>query len=436
MSARKLFNMMCVALAMASTGCGNHGVMTSPYSAVAPLRANPSSASAPRYINRLVIKYKAGATDSQMRSIQTRFKLSSVGDVSALGIGALALPEGGNAASTIAALAGQPGVEYAEPDFIFSAPTPKRRTGKPVAVRKLAATAAVNDADFARQWGMTKIGMPTVWSHNAGSPTVTVAVIDTGVDVRHPDLQGNLVPGYSVLKGATGPDDDHGHGTHVAGVIAASANNGIGIAGVAPHCKIMPVKVLGKDGKGDTLDIVAGIVWAVNNGAKVINMSLGGTGGSRTLMAAIQYAQSKDVVLVAAMGNDGANAQEYPAGYPGVIGVGASDEEDAIAEFSNFGSWISVAAPGTDIFSTLPTHAVTVQNEEGKDTSYDSMDGTSMASPFVAGLAALVRSQFPALNAAQVKARIERTADDKGDPGFDDHFGWGRINAAKALAGS
>jgi type VII secretion-associated serine protease mycosin len=437
MFARKTTSTLLALLALASTGCGNHGLMTSKYAAVTSIRATPGNANAPRYTNRMVVKYRADATDAQVRSIQSRFKLASTGEIGTLGLGGLALPEGANAASTIAALAGQPGVEYAEPDFVFSTPTPKRMAAKALPTRKVAAASAVvNDADFAREWGMVKIGMPTVWSRNAGSPTVTVAVVDTGVDLHHPDLQGSLMAGYSVLKGASSPDDDHGHGTHVSGVIAAAANNGAGIAGIAPHCKIMPVKVLGKDGKGDTLDIVAGIIWAVDHGAKVINMSLGGTGGSRALMAAIQYAQSKDVVLVAAMGNDGANSQEYPAGYPGVIGVGATDEEDGIAEFSNFGSWISVSAPGVDIFSTLPTHNVTVQLEEGKDTSYDAMDGTSMASPFVAGLAALVRSQFPGMSAAQVKARIERSADDQGDPGFDDHYGWGRINAAKALAGS
>jgi subtilisin family serine protease len=254
------------------------------------------------------------------------------------------------------------------------------------------------------------------------------------VDTRHPDLAANLVQGYSVLPGS-GPEDDHGHGTHVAGIIAAVGHNNQGIAGVAPHCKIMPVKVLNHEGKGDTGDIVAGLLWAVNNGAKVVNMSLGGTGGSRALMDAVAYAQSKDVLVVAAMGNDGANAQEYPAGYPGVVAVGASDSTDEIASFSNFGTWISVAAPGEDILSTLPTHSVYVTETEGKDTSYDSMDGTSMASPFVAGLAALIRSQFPTMTAPLVKSRIEKSADDLGDPGFDNYFGHGRINAARAILG-
>jgi subtilisin family serine protease len=205
---------------------------------------------------------------------------------------------------------------------------------------------------------------------------------------------------------------------------------------MAPRCKIMPVKVLNREGKGDTGDIVAGLLYAVNNGAKIVNMSLGGTGGSRALMDAINYALSKDVVVVAAMGNEGANAQEYPAGYPGVIAVGATDSSDEIASFSNFGSWISVAAPGEDILSTLPMRSVYVTETEGKDTGYDVMDGTSMAAPYVAGLAALVRSQNPRMTAAQVKVRIEKSADDLGDPGFDEQFGHGRINAARAILGN
>jgi type VII secretion-associated serine protease mycosin len=429
MFARMTLTTLVLAASVVSAGCGNHGVMTSPYSVAAPIRTNPAeNRDTPRYANRMVVKFKSGATEGQIRSVRTRFRLSSIREIGELGISCLSLPAGANTTSTIAALQSQPGVAYAEPDFIFSSPTPVRSTS----TRKRHVAAATTDPELSQQWGMMKIGMPKVWQTNAGRVDVIVAVVDTGVDLRHPDLAPNLVPGYNVLPDASGPDDDHGHGTHVSGIIAAAANNGIGIAGVAPHCKIMPVKVLGADGKGDTQNIVAGIVWAANHGAKVINMSLGGTGGSRALMEAVQYAQSKDVVCVAAMGNDGKNSQEYPGGYPGVIAVGATDEQDQITDFSNFGSWISVCAPGQDILSTLPTHIVTVNREEGKETSYDSMDGTSMASPFVAGVAALIRSQFPNLTAAQVKQRIERTSDDLGPAGFDVHFGFGRVNAARA----
>jgi type VII secretion-associated serine protease mycosin len=427
---------------LAAQGCGNKGVMTAPTAQAAPIYAAPTgNKNAPRFVNRLVVKFKSGSSASTIRSFQQRFALSAVREVSALGVGVMGLPAGKDASSVIKSIQGHPSIEYVEPDYIFT--VPKRavktaaaaKTAAKTAARKVAAVGAFNDALIDRQWGLTKIGMPRTWQHNTGAAQVVVAVIDTGVDTRHPDLAANLVQGASVLPGATGPDDDHGHGTHVAGVIAALGHNGVGIAGVAPRCKIMPVKVLNREGKGDTGDIVAGLLYAVNHGAKVVNMSLGGTGGSRALKDAIEYALSKDVVVVAAMGNEGANAQEYPAGYPGVIAVGATDSSDEIASFSNFGSWISVAAPGEDILSTLPTRDVYVTATEGKDNSYDVMDGTSMAAPFVAGLAALIRSQYPTMPAAAVKARIERSADDLGDPGFDEQFGHGRINAARAILG-
>lgn len=415
-------------------GCGNKGVMTAPTAAAPQLHTSPmGNKNAARYTNRLVVKFKSGSSDSAIRSFQQRFSLSSVREVSALGVGVMGLPAGKDATSMLKAIQGHPAIEYVEPDYIFT--VPKRQPRAKAPTRKVMA-ANLNDTLIGEQWALTKVGMPRVWQRNTGAPEIIVAVIDTGVDTRHPDLSGNLVRGASVLPGATGPDDDHGHGTHVAGVIAAAGHNGIGIAGMAPRCKIMPVKVLNREGKGDTGDIVAGLLYAVNNGAKIVNMSLGGTGGSRALMDAINYALSKDVVVVAAMGNEGANAQEYPAGYPGVIAVGATDSSDEIASFSNFGSWISVAAPGEDILSTLPMRSVYVTETEGKDTGYDVMDGTSMAAPYVAGLAALVRSQNPRMTAAQVKMRIERSADDLGDPGFDEQFGHGRINAARAILGN
>ena len=285
-------------------------------------------------------------------------------------------------------------------------------------------------------WGFNRIGLNQVRAINAGSSQVVVAVVDTGIDLSHPDLTQQLVPGINTLPNASGPDDDHGHGTHVAGVIAARPYQGRGLVGIAPRCRLMPIKVLDREGKGATDDIVAGIVWAVNNGARVINLSLGGTGGSRALREAVDYAIAKDVLLVAAMGNQGENLQEYPAGYPGVIAVGASDESDQKAGFSNTGSWISVCAPGENILSTLPTRPVHVVKNEGKQMYYDWMDGTSMAAPFVAGVAALLRAQYPTLSAQAIKQRLEKTADDLGSAGYDEEFGFGCINAARALRGS
>lgn len=437
---RRIGLLTALASVLLASGCGNARVITSPFAAQAPVRTvAPAAASAPRYANRVVVKYRSGASQSAVRSFHQRFALSAVREVSSLRMGVLGLPAGASAESTLARMQANPAVEFVEPDYVFNVPRRVTRTAaRPAArsaIRKLAGVGLGEPLWNDPQWGLTKIGMPAIWGVNGGSPAVTVAVIDTGVDPGHPDLAGTIVPGTSVLAGSVGPDDDHGHGTHVAGVIAASVADRKGVAGVAPNCRIMPVKVLNGEGKGDTGDIVAGLIWAVDHGARVVNMSLGGAGGSRALSAAIEYARSKDVLVVAAMGNAGENSQEYPAGYPGVMAVGATDRDDQVADFSNYGSWISVSAPGVDILSTLPRNPVGVTRLEGKETMQDVMDGTSMASPFVAGLAALVRSANPTLTAAEVKARIERSCDDLGPRGFDEKYGWGRINAVRALTG-
>jgi type VII secretion-associated serine protease mycosin len=421
-------------LASMLAGCGNKGVVTSAVVAQAPVRSGLSAfPGAAAHTNRFVVKYKQSASPAAIRSMHQRLSLRAGREVSSLNLSVVEMTRQAPSQNVLAQLQAHSTVEYVEPAAIFQLPRQRVRVRAAQPVRKLKNVGMADPLWMEPQWGLLKIGMPMVWGRFSGAPRVTVAVIDTGVDTVHPDLAPSIVPGASVVAGTSGPDDDHGHGTHVAGVIAASIFDGRGLNGVAPQCRIMPVKVLDREGKGDTGDIVAGLVWAVNHGAKVVNMSLGGAGGSRALMEAVQYAQSKDVLVVAAMGNEGANSQEYPAGYPGVMAVGATDRDDRQADFSNFCSWISVSAPGVDILSTLPTRPVGVTRNEGKELGQDVMDGTSMAAPFVAGLAGLLRSAYPQLTAAQVKARIERTSDDLGSPGFDPQYGWGRINAVRAL---
>ncbi|HEY9721680.1 MAG TPA: S8 family peptidase [Oscillatoriaceae cyanobacterium] len=415
-------------------GCGNHGLMTASGSVAPQILSVSQTPRATEVAGRAVVRFESGTSDGAMRSFTQRYHLTALRAVNSLGIGVMNLPATKSTSALLGAMQSDPDVAYVEPDYLFTLPPVVHRTQ--TAARRVMDVQSAVDPDLSQQWGLLKIDAQQAWNFNSGSANVVVAVVDTGVDISHPDLAANLVPGVSVLPNSTGPEDDHGHGTHVAGIIAAALNNGQGGSGVAPHCKIMPVKVLNKDGKGDTGDIVSGIMYAVDNGASVINLSLGGTGGSRALKDAIDYALSKNVVVVAAMGNDGLNSEDYPAGYDGVIAVGAVDEQDHVADFSNFGSWISVVAPGVDILSTLPHYEVTVEDLEGKSPSYDMMDGTSMATPFVSGVAALVRSQFPGLSAAAVKARIEKTADDLGAPGFDPYYGHGRVNAYRALLGS
>ncbi|MEB3198824.1 MAG: S8 family peptidase [Candidatus Sericytochromatia bacterium] len=291
----------------------------------------------------------------------------------------------------------------------------------------------VDDPKLASQYSLKITQTDLAWDTQMGNPGTVVAIVDSGIDMGHPDLKAKIVPeSYNVLDKDNNPKDDHGHGTHCAGIAAAIANNAEGVAGVAPGVGLMSVKVLDAKGRGSDATIAEGVVYAADKGAKVISMSLGLYKRSQVLEEALEYALKKDVVLVASAGNNNAlnepvSAPHLPSTHPGVIEVAASDDKDQKARFSNFGKTVSVAAPGVNILSTLPTYSA------GREKTYGTMSGTSMAAPFVAGLAGLVRSQFPQMTQAEVKAHIEKTADDLGQPGFDEMFGHGRVNALKAV---
>lgn len=271
------------------------------------------------------------------------------------------------------------------------------------------------------QWNLPMLNMENSWDITDGSEDVIVAVVDTGVDLQHPDFRGKLVEGYNVLTGDNQADDDNGHGTHVAGIIAAKTNNNAGIAGISWNSKIMPVKGIGADGTGSAFDIATGIKWAADNGASVINLSVGNYSPSQVLQDAVSYAYERDVVLVAASGNDNTEQPSYPAAYPEVLAVGAVDYRGERAEFSNFGDYVDVVAPGVDIPSTFI------------DNQYAALSGTSMASPHVAGLAALIRSANGELSNREVMDIIRRTSVDQGAAGQDPYYGFGIINSADAL---
>lgn len=271
------------------------------------------------------------------------------------------------------------------------------------------------------QWALPKIGMNSQTRGLASGAGTTVAVIDTGV-AAHPDLPRVLAGiDLSGQDGSDGHYDDFGHGTHVAGIIAASIADDYGIDGIAPDATVLPVKVLDRDGWGTDAGVAAGISWAADHGADIINMSLGGEEGSDELVSAIRYARGKGVTIVAAAGNDGTDYPMYPAAYPGVISVSATDSSDGIAWFSNFGTTIDVAAPGVDVLSTLP------------GPTWKSWSGTSMATPHVAALAALVAGQHPDWSPDQIENQIEASATDLGDAGKDERYGHGRINATAAV---
>lgn len=281
-----------------------------------------------------------------------------------------------------------------------------------------------------QQWAVPEIKLPAAWEQAKGDDVV-IAIVDTGVDLDHPDLKDKIVDGYDFVSDDDDPMDQNGHGTHVAGIAAAATENGVGIAGAAPSAKIMPVRVLGTVGSGDQATIVRGIKWAADHGAKVINMSLGETGLMSRLLKggvlnpAIQYAHGKGAVVVAAAGNEGTAKQPYKPTTQ-VLVVGASDAQGQPASFSNFGAQDAVSAPGVKILSTLPTYKTpeTLKNTSG----YGALDGTSMAAPYVSGLAALLVGQGKTPD--QAMAAIRKTAV---NPSQDLRLGLGIVNALAAV---
>jgi type VII secretion-associated serine protease mycosin len=278
----------------------------------------------------------------------------------------------------------------------------------------------------ASQWDLAKVNVPTAWQRSTGAG-VTVAVIDTGIDAGHPDLAGQILPGIDLVAKTSGVSSDpNGHGTHVSGTIAALAGNGIGIAGIAPDAKILPIRVLGANGSGVMSDVATGLVYAADHGAQVVNMSIGSSGQTGAVSTAIGYARSKGVVVVAAAGNERASGSpiSYPAADVGVIAVASTDSADHYSSFSNQGSYVDIAAPGSTILSTIP---VTMGG-------YGNYSGTSMASPHIAAVAALLKAYHPELSPDQVEQAIEKSAIDLGTAGKDTDYGYGRVDAAAALA--
>ena len=272
---------------------------------------------------------------------------------------------------------------------------------------------------------MRRIGMPSAWEIGTGSPEVVVAVIDTGYERTHEDLEAvPIVSRRNIRTGTNKVTDGYGHGTHVAGTIAASTNNGPGVASMAPGVTIMPVKVLDSNGYGYWSDFLDGVDWAVAHGADVINMSLG-SGLSAQQVASWQptftAAWEAGTMVIAAAGNNNNNNLFYPASFANVVSVAATTNGDAKASFSNFGPMIDVAAPGVSVASAF------------KGNTYWSMSGTSMATPHVAGLAALIRSLHPEFTLAEIETAIKSTALDLGAAGRDNVFGYGRIQAPLAM---
>ncbi len=299
------------------------------------------------------------------------------------------------------------------------------------------------------QWWLEAVQADRVWAEQVlpQGANVIVAIIDTGIMLSHPDLSGRLVAGKNFSRSSTADgNDDHGHGTHVAGIAAASTNNSIGIAGVAsaPNIKLMPVKVLDTNGSGTDTNIANGVIWAANNGAKVLNLSLGGPNANDTLKDAIHYARNLGCLVVVAAGNEAVddngnldNPVMYPAAYPDVVAVAACDKNGTRAYYSEFGSYVDIAAPGgipsansTSILSTYPSGSFTLP-------TYAYHAGTSMATPVVAGVAAMLFAQDLSRTPEQIENILITTAEKTGSNGYADgwnqYLGWGRVNCYKAL---
>jgi serine protease len=338
----------------------------------------------------------------------------------------VSFPADQSPAEVAAKLQQDPTVEYAEPAYIAGI------TAQP---RYVPLALTPNDPLFSFQWNLQAVQMPAAWDMATGQ-AVTVAIVDTGVDFKAPDLANTQhLQGYDFFNNDGDPTDDQGHGTHVAGTVAQSTNNGLGVAGVAYNAQILPVKVLGANGQGSYENIIKGIVYAVGQGAKVINMSLAGRTSSQGLLDAVKYAQSKGVVVVAAAGNS-AGPVEYPAAYDDyVLGVGALRFDKTRPTFSNFGPQIDLMAPGgdLDVDQNGDGYADGILQQTFKSNgsyTYLFFEGTSMASPHVAGLAALILSKDPSLSPTKVENIMAQTAQNLGSP---EQMGAGLIQAASAL---
>ena len=315
--------------------------------------------------------------------------------------------EEGEAGVVLAALQCDPDIEFAERDYLAQAAF-------------LPNDPSVVSGDA---WHLSRIQAGQAWDFTTGLSNAVVAVLDSGINPAHPDLLGQVLPGYDFVNEDDDPSDDFGHGTAVAGAVAAAGNNGIGVAGVAYSCRVLPVKVLDASGFASYSCIAQGIRYAVDQGARVINLSIVGSESSDTLQDAVNHAWSNNAVIVAAAGNNADAVPQYPAACDHVVGVSATEPDDSLAWFSSYGNTVTLAAPGDDIW--------TIQNHASEP--YGAWRGTSFASPIAAGVAALVAAENPSLSNTQIVAILEQTADDIGEVGCDTSFGHGRVNAGRAV---
>jgi subtilisin family serine protease len=350
--------------------------------------------------SQVLVKFVHGTSAQTKATVLKRAGLTEVRQVPDLGYVVAASADSTGTTAALAALADAAAVVTASRDGVGHI------------------AAAPNDPYFqtSYSWNFSRTQLTDAWALSTGSPQTKIAVIDTGVDPSTTDLQGALLPGYDFVNNDTDPNDDQGHGTTVASLIAARFNNGVGIAGVCGNCQIIPVKAADAKGNATWSTLASALTWATDQGAKIVNISIAGPSGSPILAQAVGYAQSKGVLVVGAAGNDKGIGPEYPAAYPGVISVAASDENDNLYDFSNHGASVMLAAPGC--VATI-----------SRGNSYVGACGTSYAAPLVAGIAGLLESYAPTASLAQVTTALLTTADQVGN--VDSQYG--RVNAWRAL---
>ncbi len=338
------------------------------------------------------------------------------------GRASLVATQGRSVEALLAELRADPEVAYAEPDYRISlVPGPE---GEAQAV-------SVNDPSTSGQYSLDRMRVRDAWELGTGGSNL-VAVLDTGVSFVHPDLWGRVVAGYDFHNDDSNARDDNGHGTMVAGIIAANVNDDYGIAGISWTDKILPVKILNQYGGGYNSALVSGIYYAADRGAKVISMSVGGYGWSQATKDAVDYAWSKGAVLLAAAGNNRRYESYYPASYPNVISVSATQADDEFTNWSSFGPAVDVSAPGASI---LTTNCGGCSTSSAGGASYVIISGTSFSTPNTSGVVALIRARNPSWTNKQVVDALIGSVDDLGYPGWDNRYGHGRVNAWRALGG-
>ncbi len=392
--------------------------------------------------DELIVKFKAEISEQAVEEINLRHGVHQISRNRQVGFRRLRAAKVKNIFDLAAAYSKNPNVEYARPNYVCRA------------------FFVPNDQFYSYQWHFPLINMEQAWDLETGDPGVVIAVVDTGVAYENyaerinrrrmvyyyqaPDLaQTSFVAGYDFINNDGHPNDDEGHGTHITGTIAQSTNNQIGVAGIAFNCSIMPVKVLNKTGAGTVDSLADGIIFAADHGAKVVNMSLGFSPDVTpedipAVTEAVRYAYNKGCVLVASSGNDGVGIVSLPAAYPEVIAVGAVHSGDERADYSQYGTGLALVAPGGDELD---------RNEDGymdgvlqqtfgnstNDWGYWFYSGTSCAAPHISGVAALLIAKGVAISPEDVREALTTTAVDKGPAGWDEEYGWGRVDAFAAL---